>query len=203
MSWLLTTICNSELKRDPIATAEELRSVFQSEQDYLYWIALVITGDDASAKKCLVDASGLSSRTGGVFHDWLWIWSGSATARMAANSMRETIGASVPHYLSMACDHDSHELLSEKQIRSICQLDPRQVISDLDPISRAMLVLRGFQGASVADCVLHLQIPRQCVIAAYCNVVRWVSETTRSVADYEKAAKPFWTILDAERRFLS
>ncbi len=195
MGWLSTGLRKYEMKRDPIATAEDFRSVFETEHDHLDWITLVITGDAALARKCLVDASGLSANRAGVFRDWLATWSRSASARIATTAVRDDITASAAQYLNRTCDHANHPLLSQAEIESVRRLDPSQVIRDLDPISRAVLVLRGLQGASIADCALQLRVPRKCVLAAYCNALRWISEKTCGASH---SVDPYWEILDGE-----
>ncbi len=197
MGWL-SALGKYEVKRDPIATAEELRGIFETERDHLYWIAFVITGDANLADRCLVDASGLSAYGAGVFRDWLSTWSRSATARIASNAVRGTISASAAQYANRTCDHANHSLLSQEEIQSIRLLDPLQVISELDAISRAVLVFRGFQASSLADCALQLQVPRKCVLAAYCNALRWVHEKAHVTCGCGFLADPHWTILDGE-----
>ncbi len=195
MGWLSIAVPKYEVKRDPIATAEDFRSVFETEHDHLEWIAMVITGDAALAQKCLVDACGLSANRAGVFRDWLATWSRSASARIAIREMRDAITASAAQYLNRTCDHANHPLLSQGEIESVRQLAPTQVIRDLDPISRAVLVLRGLQGASIADCALQLQVPRKCVLAAYCNALRWISEKSCGPSH---SVDRYWEILDGE-----
>lgn len=198
MGWLSAALGKYEVKRDPIATAEDLRSVFEQEHDHLDWIALVITSDRAMAHRCLVDASGLSANRAGVFRDWLLTWSRSATARIASDAVREAISASALQYANKTCDHANHPLLSEKEIDSVRRLDPLAVISELDAISRAVLVLRGIQGASIAACSLQLKVPRKCVVAAYCNALRWFCEKTHGVGSCGSHVDPYWEILDGE-----
>jgi hypothetical protein len=175
MGWL-STFCNDEPQKIPVATSEELTATFVTEHDHLYWISLVITGDPALATRCLVDASLLSRTRTGVFRDWLVTWSRYATARTAVSSLRHAIAVSAPRYASLSCTHSNHELLSSEQIDFVRQLDPALLFTELDPIARAILILRGCQGVSIGDCALLLQISRKCVISAYCNALRWVSQ---------------------------
>ena len=179
MGWL-STFRNTEPQKIPVATAEELTATFVTEHDHLYWISLVITGDPALATNCLVDASRLSRTRTGVFRDWLVSWSRYATARIAVSSMRDAIAASAPRYASLSCTHSNHELLSIEQIDFVRRLDPTLLFTELDPVARAVLVLRGCQGVSIGDCALLLQLSRKCVIGAYCNALRWISQRNRA-----------------------
>jgi len=179
MGWL-STFRNNEPQKIPVATNEELTATFVTEHDHLYWISLVITGDPALATNCLVDASRLSSTRTGVFRDWLVTWSRYATARIAVSSMRDAIAASAQRYASASCTHSNHELFSSEQIEFVRQLDPALLFTELDPITRSILILRGCQAVSIGDCALLLQISRKCVIGAYCNATRWVSQRSRA-----------------------
>lgn len=195
MGWLSAVLGKYESKREPIATADELHGVFETERDHLYWIALVITGDTILAEKCLVDASELSAYGAGVFRDWISTWSRSATARIASNEVRETVTTSAEQYANRTCDHANHPLLSQQEMQSIRLLDPADVISELDAISRAVLVLRGFQSSSLADCALQLQVPRKCVMAAYCNALQWVHKKAQVADGYVDLAHSHWLSL--------
>lgn len=182
MGWLTGSYKNGS-KKVPTASPEELVATLVTEHDHLYWISWVITGDPTLAKKCLVDASRLSINRTGVFRDWLATWSRYATARIAISSIRDDIAVAVSRYESMSCGHANHDLLSRPEIESIRQLDPALLVADLDPVSRAILVLRGCQGVSIADCALLLQISPKCVIGAYCTALRWVSQRSLVPSD--------------------
>lgn len=198
MSWLRSTSRFENSRKDRIATAGEIRLVLDEEHDYLYWIALLITGDPVLAAKSLIDAGQLSATSGGVFYDWLMRWARSATARVAAQSMHDVITAAAAQYGGYACEHASHEVLFEDEVGLIHQLDPQQVITELDPFSRAVLVLRGMQSASISDCALLLEVSRRSVIGAYCRALRWLYKK----ADVQKApgdpVDPRLEILDDE-----
>lgn len=176
MTSLYSTGRNMASRSERIATADESRMLRDAEHNYVYWIALLITGDPVTAEKCLVDASALSATSSRSFHDWLSRWARSATARLAAASVQSVITPSAARCASWGCEHARHELLSPKEIEFIRQLDPKQIISDLDPLSRAILVMRGVQGFSVSDCALLLGVPGECVTRAYCHALCWLSE---------------------------
>lgn len=185
-------------RKDRVATEDQIRTVLEAEHDYLYWIALLITGNAILANKCLVDTNGLPGTCGGVFHDWLSRWAHSATARISARTMHEAIVAITAQYESFACEHTNHELLSEDEVEFIRQLDPRQVIAQLDPLCRTVLVLRGIQGASISDCALLLELPRRCVLVAYCRALHWLYERA-DVLKVLRASEQRLEIFDGEK----
>lgn len=201
MSWLRSTSRPENPRKDRIATADEIRMAIDAEHDYLYWIALLITGDPALADKCLVDAIGVATLSGGVFYDWLSRWARSATARLAAKTIHDLLITSSRQYATHACEHTNHTALSVEETESLRQIDPRQVISELDPISRASLIMRGVQGFSVSGCALFIEAPRRCVIGAYCRALRWLSEKSRATGHLRHSIDPLLEIFPGDIRW--
>jgi hypothetical protein len=170
--------------RDSLASNQEIKSVFAEQRDYLCWISLVITGDDTIAEQAILNANELSASWSGVFRDWLIEWANHVTVRAAVRAVHDLISASAKRYAGSSretsdCDVPSDVLsvvLSNDQIASLRQVDPRDIIAALDPLARSALVLRGMQHASIADCALLLDVPRQIVAGAYREALRWNSE---------------------------
>lgn len=181
MGWLhFNTRIPNTVQKDPLATTLEMQATFDAERENLYWIAFVITGDSLQAERSIIDASGLQKTNSGVFRDWLTRWAHSATARVAARGMRAAIDASAQTYSDKVCGHSDHELLSADQVAFIRELDPKQIIVNLDPLARSILVLRGIQRASISDCALLLDVPRRSVIGAYCHTLNWLQSNRGS-----------------------
>ena len=167
-----------------LVSSQEIKSVFAEQRDYLYWTSLVITGDDAIAKQAMVNASDLSASWSGVFRDWVIGWASHVTVRAAVRAVHDLISESAKRYAPSSCETSDHDdpsevlsvVLSNDQIVSLRSVDPRDIVAALDPLARSALVLRGIQHASIADCVLLLDIPRQIVAEAYCQALRWNRE---------------------------
>jgi DNA-directed RNA polymerase specialized sigma24 family protein len=163
-----------------LASKHEIKSVFAEQRDYLYWTSLVITGDDAIAEQAMVNASDLSAHWSGVFRDWVIGWANHVTVRAAVRAVHDLISASAKRYTGSSPEASDDEVLSvvlaDDQIASLRRVDPRDVVAALDPLARSALVLRGIQHASIADCALLLDVPRQIVVAAYRHALRWNSE---------------------------
>ena len=165
-------------------SSHEIKSVFAEQRDYLYWTSLVITGDDAIAKQAMVNASDLSTSWSGVFRDWVIGWASHVTVRAAVRAVHDLISESAKRYAGSSCETSDHDdpsevlsvVLSNDQIVSLRSVDPRDIVAALDPLARSALVLRGIQHASIADCVLLLDVPRHVVADAYCQALRWNSE---------------------------
>jgi hypothetical protein len=176
-----------------LVSSHEIKSIFAEQRDYLYWTSMVITGDDAVAKQAMVNASDLSASWSGVFRDWVIGWANHVTVQAAVRAVHDLISASAKRYSGSSCetfDHDDPSevlsvVLSNDQIVSLRLVDPRDIVAALDPLARSALVLRGIQHASIADCALLLDVPRQIFADAYCQALRWNRE--RAAADLKAA----------------
>jgi DNA-directed RNA polymerase specialized sigma24 family protein len=154
-------------------SSHEIQSAFAEQRNYLYWITLRITGDNALAHLAVVNASALSANYSSVFRDWLIGW---ATVRAALREVRDLISASASQYVDSSSERCDDDVLSDDQIMSLRHVDPREIIAALDPLARCALVLRGIQHASLADCALLLDVPRGIVAGAYSQALRWNGE---------------------------
>lgn len=152
-----------------VASSCEMETVFKD----VYWIALLITGEAAVANESILCASQLSASAGGVFCDRLIRRVRSVTARSAVRTARRLISTSASNYAAASPERSGFKVLSDEEIRSLYQVNPREVTTELDPLSRSVLVLRGMQRASISDCELLLAVPRRYIINAYCHAMLW------------------------------
>lgn len=162
-----------------VASHSEIKATFKNERDYLFWIALLITGDAKAAKQSVANASALSLAGPGVLHDWLVRWVRSATVRFAVYAVRDLIAASKSRYADWNCPHGEHAVFSIEQIRSLREADPQDIISALDPLARSVLIARGVQHASVSESASLLNLSCKCVIGAHCYLCRIVQFPAR------------------------
>lgn len=149
---------------------------FTDQKESLYWTALMITGEPERAKQSVVDATSITESNSHAFRAWLVQWAHLATARVAVNSVRSSIREAAAQYADWACSHRRHEPLSPTETRALHKLDPYRAIQQLDILARTVLALYGCQHASLADCVLLLNVPPRCVVSAYCRALQWYSE---------------------------
>jgi DNA-directed RNA polymerase specialized sigma24 family protein len=176
MEWFHSIERVQERPNRGIASSHEIQSAFAEQRDYLYWIALLITGNEALADLAVVNASALSANYSSVFRDWLLGWATYATVRAAVREVRDLISESASYFAESSSEHCDDGVLSDDQIMSLRNVDPRDIIAALDPLARSALVLRGIQHTSIADCALLLDVPRRIVAVAYCQALRWNSE---------------------------
>ena len=178
MEWFHSTERERGRPNDGLASSHEIQSAFDEQRDYLYWIALLITGDESLADQAVVNASALSANYSSVFRDWLIGWATYATVRAAVREVRDLISAAASHYVESSSEHCDDEVLSDDQIMSLRNVDPRDILAALDPLARSALVLRGIQHASIGDYALLLDVPRRIVGAAYNQALRWSRQRT-------------------------
>jgi hypothetical protein len=65
-------------------------------------------------------------------------------------------------------------------------LNPAMVIVELDPLARAVAVLRTTSRASILDCALPLKLSVDTVLAANCRAMTWIAEK-QNEAEREQA----------------
>jgi DNA-directed RNA polymerase specialized sigma24 family protein len=174
MEWFHSTEREQERPNEGLASSHEIQSAFDEQREYLYWIALLITGDEALANQAVVNASALSANYSSVFRDWLNGWAKYATVRAAVREVRDLNFASACHSVDSSSEH--HDALSDDQIMLLRHADPQEIIAALDPVARCALVLRGIQHASLADCALLLDVSRGILAGAYSHALRWNAE---------------------------
>lgn len=178
MEWFHSNERQPERSKSDLATPDEIRSAFAEQRGHLYWIALLITGDDTLTDLAVVNASALSANYSSVFRDWLNGWATYATLRAAIREVHGLISASARHLENSSFDHPDGAVFSDDQVASLRQVDPQEIIAALDPLTRSALVLRGIQHASIADSALLLGVSSRVVAVAYGQALRWNSERT-------------------------
>jgi DNA-directed RNA polymerase specialized sigma24 family protein len=176
MEWFHPIEREQERPNGGLASSHEIQSAFDEQREYLHWIALLITGDEALADLAVVNASALSANYSSVFRDWLIGWATYATVRAAVREVRDLISASASHYVDSPSEHRDDDVLPDDRIMLLRHADPREIIAALDPLARCALVVRGIQHASLADCALLLDVSRGIVAGAYSQALRWNGE---------------------------
>ena len=61
--------------------------------------------------------------------------------------------------------------------------DVQTLIAELDPLCRAILVLRAAIRSSIQDCALRLNVSRAAVLAANCRALTWLQERYMKAMD--------------------
>jgi hypothetical protein len=77
-------------------------------------------------------------------------------------------------------------------LNRILRADGQRVIAELDPLCRAVLVLRVAIRSSVQDCVIRLNVSRAVVLAADCRAMTWLRDCeTTPLEDVHASSSAF------------
>jgi DNA-directed RNA polymerase specialized sigma24 family protein len=175
--------------RSAFASYKEDVNVFRESRAELEWLAYFITGEHDTAAACVLNACGRSQRHHEVFEEWRSHWARQATIRFALRPQKTRIYQLSDGYAQPSCVHERHDLLSADLIELLVT-EADILVSRLDVISRAVLVICGIEKYSVREAGLLLGISSACVRAAYCTGLQCleVLECEQFTQDNEYAA---------------
>jgi hypothetical protein len=163
------------------ASVLEVLACFRDERSLLFRLALLITGDEATASQSVVNACETTVQGHSPFRDWLTEWAKAATITSAVSRCIGAIRGCEAAYKDLRCSHREHlsqgdDAERERRLGVVLNIDPRVVIAELDPLARAVLVLRVALRSSIQDCVLRLNVSRVAIFAANCRAMTWLTE---------------------------
>ena len=162
------------------ASGTGILACFRDERDLLFRLAWFITGDEASAAQSVIAGRETALHRPSPVREWLLEWAKWVTIKAAVSIDREAICECEPAYNQVHCSHPDH-LLSQSVPSSrkrdlLSHINPRIIFSELDPLPRAILILRTAVNASIFDCVLRLDVSHDALLAANCRAMTWLSE---------------------------
>ena len=182
----------AEAKR---ASTLEIMVRFEHEREILLRLALVITGDKGTAELSVCKAREVltNGATPFPFRKQLTEWLKQVTIEAAITSSLREIDYCESRYMHLNCPHSEHLLNgSESKLRQfrnlLLHIDPGIVIGELDPLARAVAILRITGRASILDCILRLRLSLETVLAANCRAMAWFAEKRTALSD--KAPTP-------------
>ena len=155
-----------------------------NEDKILFRLAYLITADEVQAQDSVIAAYDLAEHGETPFRDWLVEWAKCATVRSAIEARLAEIRECEDRYKSL----DRKPPRQRPQItraelpaltESILRMDPETVISELDSLARATLVLRGVLPASVRDCSIQLNVSCESVLAVQRRITTWLTNVRR------------------------
>ncbi len=170
----------AEAKR--VATFE-IRARFRDEHETLSRLEFVITGDIGAAERSVSKAHELI--TNGVhplpIRQQLKEWVKFVTITAAITNSLYEIARCESRYVNQDCMHSEHFLNgSDSKLREfrnfVLQTDPEIIIAELDPLARAIAIMRTTARASILDCILRLKLSLDTVLAANCRAMTWFEE---------------------------
>jgi hypothetical protein len=177
MSWFHASTPAADARRH--ASGAEIVACFRDQKNLLYRLAFLITADEVTAEQAVSQACDITLQGNSPFSNWLLEWAKAATIAAAISSQADTIRKCEAMYRDRQCPHVEHMFQFDDERRTaslalILQIDAQKIIAELDPLCRAILVLRIAIRSSILDCSLRLNVSRSVVLAANCLAMTWL-----------------------------
>ena len=177
MSWFHSSTAAVDARNH--ASPAEVVACFQDQRNVLGRLAFLITGDQATAEQAVAQACEMTLQGKSPFRDWLLEWAKAATIASAISHGTEAIRICETVYKDRRCPHVEHLSRGDAEERAasldlILGTDNQTLIAELDPLCRAVLVLRVAIRSSIQDCVLRLNVSRAAVLGANCHAMTWI-----------------------------
>jgi hypothetical protein len=133
------------------------------------------------ADRAVVEACEITLQGNSPFRDWLFEWAKAATIASAISHATGAIRIREDAYKDQRCLHVEHLSQGDVEERAasldlILGTDAQTLIAELDPLCRAVLVLRLAIRSSLQDCALRLNVSRAAVLAANCHALTWLQK---------------------------
>ena len=176
MSWFHSSIEAVDARNH--ASPADIVACFQDQRNVLGRLAFLITGDQTTADQAVDQACETTLQGNSPFRDWLFEWAKTATIARAISHGTDAIHICEAAYKDRRCPHVEHlsQVDAEERAASldlILGTDVQTLIAELDPLCRAVLVLRVAIRSSIQDCALRLNVSRAAVLGANCHVMTW------------------------------
>ena len=193
MSWFHSSTAGVDARN--FASPAEIVACFQDQRSVLGRLAFLITGDQTRADQAVDQACEMTLQGNSPFHDWLFEWAKVATIASAISHWAEALRICEAAYKDRRCLHVKHLSRGDADERAvsldlILATDAQTLIAGLDPLCRAVLVLRVAIRSSIQDCALRLNVSRAAVLAANCHALTWLQEQhVKAVEDNRHASR--------------
>jgi DNA-directed RNA polymerase specialized sigma24 family protein len=179
MSWFQSSRAAVDARN--YASPAEIVACFQDQRTVLGRLAFLITGEQATAKQAVVQACEMTLQRNSPFREWLFEWAKAATITRAISHGTEAIRICEANYTDRRCPHVEHLSQGDAEERAasldlILGTDAQTLIAELDPLCRAILVLRVAIRSSIQDCALRLNVSRRAVLGANCHAMTWLHD---------------------------
>ena len=179
MSWFHSSTAAVDARNH--ASPAEIVACFQDQGNVLGRLAFLITGDQATADQAVVQACEITLQGNSPFRDWLLEWAKVATIASAISHKTEAIRICEAAYKDRRCTDVEHLSQGDAEERAaslnlIFEADPQKLLAELDPLCRAVLVLRVAIRSSIQDCALRLNVSRAAVLGANCHAMTWLHD---------------------------
>jgi hypothetical protein len=193
MSWFNSSATAVDARNH--ASAAEIVACFWNETKLLDRLAFLITADRTTAEQAVAQACETTLQGNSPFRNWLLEWAKAATIARAISLQGLAIRACEAMYKERRCPHVDHLCHLDNEGRAaslalILRMDAQKIIAELDPLCRAILVLRIAIRSSIQDCSLRLNVSRAVVLAANCLAMTWLDYQHMKPLEHDHNALP-------------
>jgi hypothetical protein len=164
---------------------------FRNEHEVLVALAFLITGSTRNAEGAVSKARELMTNWAIPFTapEQLTKWVRWVTIKAAVADSLGEIRSYEPRYFNRTCMHAEHLLHGNSKLQQfhdfLVHLNPAMVIGELDPLARAVAMLRTTSRVSILDCALSLKLSVDTVLAVNCRAMSWIAQK-RNEAEREQ-----------------
>lgn len=172
----------STVERRGYASTSDVVCCFEEQRPLLMNLAFLITGDEFAAAQCVENARESTLKSHSPFRDCLLEWAKTATIQLALLRSARVIRSFEDAHKGWRCDHPEHlgETVDERRHLDFQRLtlsEATGLISELDPLCRAVLVLRLALRYSIQECAFRLNVSRLAIIGASCRAMEWLGNS--------------------------
>ena len=166
--------------RSGYATHSDFCAIFLQHLDRLYLLALILTGDEVSAEKCLLTALDLCVQEGSVFKGSVVAWSRRSVIK---NAIRLTLP--VPGIQSHPYPIGNRSGLSlDKDVSLKC-------VQEMSPFDRFVFVMSVLERYSDRDCALLLGCSSTDILPARIRALQQISGLEKSHPVHSSGTQPY------------
>lgn len=174
------SLTSPSVQNSALASVSDIARCFDDHGPLLTTLAFLVTGDKVSAQQCVERARENTLRSHSPFLDWIVEWAKTATIQIALLRSAQLIRGFERVHKHPNCNHSEHlfdpaEDELEFAMRRLLRIDTQEMVSSLDPLCRAVLVLRFALRSSFQECAFRLNVPRPAIIDANCRAMEWLS----------------------------
>jgi DNA-directed RNA polymerase specialized sigma24 family protein len=152
----------------------------------LYWLAFLLTGNREASVQATVDALE-SSETNPFFFAWMLAWSRKVVIAKALAAIRQELAASAKRIAAARSPRCGHPVPADWTLApGATRLELERALLAIDAFPRCVLLLLIFEGLSIDDATVLLDVDRELIRKAQ---VFALDELTRNLAGASEAAR--------------
>ena len=185
----MITTRKPEVQPDTGTAAETIRGAFAEHEEELTWLASFLTGNDAVAEACVIDACAIAQNFSEALGDRLEVSPTFATIYSVLQIHESRIAELSPLYESRG--YCTHEQLPAASVEFIV-MNSDVIRCRLDTLCRFALVMCGIEKCPLAEAAQWLGISQLAVEAAYCAALESLQIINCETRSACHAGGPTW-----------